>query len=629
MTVSLPSASQTYAIVVGVERFVDLGNNFAAPGAVAGALAFANWLVHERHVPAAQVQLWLLPAGPPNATDRAQAANLAGCDVREFGGDAFWSSMSRPPAAFAGGFLCVYFCGHGVIHGPHNDQLLVLPESQKRQVACIDTVNWRELFRSEGWERFGYQLWVTDACRNSWGVAFKPIPRSWQPGAPQAVRRCAMFSCAAGETSAIRADGPLFTRTLLTQLRAAPSDDWPDFEAAVREAGRVLRAQADTPQSPAWALGEDWSGSSIYVPGRSQQPLGEVLSHLHWDSATFRPYLQSTLARSGITEPKQDLEEALAQMHDMPAVDGVPPLLDFAERIARAESLPVLREWIDERITPRQRAEIESRLRAGPCRLRLLLWWREDVQPSLLEAELNVIDASSGVLGWSRRPGRPVTMDTLISVIGYWLRAAHDAAGHQAADIVVELYLPRSMLADTRCDTATVDIDGDAIRLGRDHAALLHCTDRFKGPRKLKNWLAYGTQILARLSQPVASVTRWARPGEDNDALVGAFTAQETDAPVWLAFDPAACGGAQPLDTALIEGLPAVLWLRALPGASAAATWMAQLEVLLGGPLESLPQRLCEWRKNQSDPAARDVALMLDEPRRLPAILTRFAQPGG
>lgn len=636
MSELLPPAAQACAIVVGIERFAGLGPDFAVPGAVAGALNFARWLVHGRSLPPSQLQLWLLDEADGAAASRVQAVGLAGCDLHRFCGNTFWQAMTRPPAAFAGSrFLCVYFCGHGVVSGERNDQLLVLPEATVHQFQCIDLENWRQLFSGSGsgWEAFGDQLWIADACRNSFGDAMKPLRRTWSLAPPTALRRCTMFACAVGETAAIdAAEGPRFTRALLAQLPAAPEDAWPDFEAALRAAAAALRAHADSPQSPAMTPGEGWDGLPLNLGGAGEEPLTRLIEEAQMGPVDLLRLLQAAMPLHGPPLPAE-WRAALALLQGLSPVDGIPPALDFAERVARTQPLPAVRRWLDRRLTQQQRTELEDRLRRSPCRLRLQLWYREDVQPPLLEAELKVVQAGPGVKPWPRSPGLPTSAETLPEAIGAWLRAAYAAVPVEATDveIEIELYLPRKLLGDTAFDIAAVPLGGgDESRLGRDVSALLRCTDRYKGPRKLQNLKRHAPGILARLHQLGGPAARWALAGEAEELWARALTVSRADAPVWLAFDPAALGGQQPLDVALVEGLPAVLWLRVKGAAAAGAACAPQIfEPLLAGPSDALPQRLRDWRQRQPEPAS-SVALLLDDPDpyRLPALLREWSQPG-
>lgn len=620
----LPPAAQTCAIVVGVESYASLGAAFAAPGAAVGALAFARWLVQARGVPPAQVQLWLAPADGRTAAEHAAEAGLGACDVRPFTGDAFWQAMTAPPAAWPAGWLVVYVCAHGVVSGPHNHQFLVLPEATAGQFLCIDTPNWRELFRGAGWQRYGHQLWVADACRNQWGDAMKPLPRLWQPGDLHPVAQCAMFACASGGTANLDSkQGPRFTRELLARLAAAPAAAWPAFDEALREVAGVLRADPDLAQWPTLTLGEDWFGLPLRAAADTGPTLRQAFEQVPLGYDELRPYVQRALPPQSLHALPEGLDAAFALLAGLPDdVHGVPPLWDFAERVAQATALPALRDWLDHHLSPLQRAALDQRLQDTACRAHLLLWYRDDLVPPAMEGELQVLDAGAGLRPWPRQPALPVSRDTLPAVAGAWLQQVFERARGLALELTVELYLPRELLAAEAYDTATVPLPGgDERRLGEDDPALLHCNDRFKTRTRRDRLLRHGPAILARLGQP-GLAARWAQPGEAADVLRAAFIGGAPAAPVWLAFDPADCGGDAPLQAALSEGLPAVLWLRVPTDPAARAGLQASLDALLHAPLEQLPQRLRRFREQPPSPAARHVSLLLDDPARQPRLLT-------
>ncbi len=628
MTLPLPPAGEVCAVIVGIERYAPLGDTFAAPGTMAGALSFAHWLVHERGVPAAQVQLWLAAPDGVDLAARVLAAGLAGAQLCPYTTDAFWQAMLKPaPAWQHGRFLMVYFCGHGVVAGAQQQQYLVLPESVTAQLRCLDTLNWRAQLRGGGWQQFGHQLWIVDACRNRWGAAMKLSAVPWEPDTPHPVRQCVMFSCATGESANIDTQqGPRFTRELLLRLRAAGPGDWPAFDVALREAAAVLRADPDMAQSPALSMGEDWYGAALL--GAAGPTLREVFDGVPLPYEALRPYVQRALPAGCLHAVPEGLDGAfdlLANLQEDAA--GVPPLWDFAERVARVQPLPALRAWLDIHLSPQQRAELDNRLADAACRARLLLWYRDDVALHCMEGELQVSDVGAGVRPWPRQPALPVTRDTVPAVVGQWLQAVFDHVGNITPELMIELYLPRPLLTAEAYDTATVPLTGDVWRLGEDDPALLRCTDRYKARSKRDRLLRHGPGILARLQAPGAAALRWARPGETAQDLKASFIGEHAAPPVWLAFDCAAGGDDEPLKNALDEGLPAVLWLRAPVDAAGRAALQAALGELLGAPLDTLPQRLRKFRAQPPSPAARHVSLLLDDPARLPALLTTWTQP--
>ena len=644
MNPALPAAANVRAVVVGIERYPGLGPLFDARGTVQGALNFARWLVRDCGVPAGGLSLWLNPlidAGlaphvqQAELKQRVQQAELAGAALQTFNRSDFASAMAQPSGALAGGgFLIVYFCGHGVASGFTAQQYLVLPEATADQFQCIDTLNWRTLFKSAGWQRFGHQLWITDACRNQWGEAMKPLPALWQPGEVQPVRQCVMSSCATGETAAIDAQqGPRFTRSLIEQLAGVPlSNGWPDFEAALRGASAAMNQGADQSQLPT-LLGEDWGGLRMGSGLQGWQQLMEIFGNINLPyRTTWLPYVMRAQGLQAVGPPPGDLQSAVERLQGLAPRDGVPPLLDFAERAARASDDPALRKWVDAQATPQQQAELKERMKNAACHARLSLYYRDDAGPPRIGAELQVLDAGGGIKPWQPPPEKNVVGGDVCAALGEWLQEVFAYVGDHELELEIELFLPRKLLTAAAYDTAAVPMPDGERRLGEDHPALLRCADRYKlkNGARLQRLRSNAPAILARLDDPPALPMRWAQQGETAQALRLPFLAIDKTAPVWLGFDPKVCGDESPLDAALLEGLPAVLWLRAPPGAAGLAALEVELHQLLRFSAFRLPAELSAWRKRQPDEAGRTVALLLDDPERLPALVKHgWDQPGG
>ena len=634
MSMVLPPPDEVRAIVVGIERYPGLGPSFDAPGAVAGALAFASWLINERRVRASDIDLWLSLRDASDVREACKAAGLADATVHDFAWSNFRAAMEEPAGVMLDGrFLIVYFCGHGVVSGARGEQYLVLPEASEKQFRCFEALNWRQLFRGSGWERYGHQLWIIDACRNQWGEAMRPVPDEWNPGEPKLVHQCAMFACAAGGTAAIDSKaGPRFTRELLTTLTRMPANGgWPAFDAALQETASRLRADPALGQSPTLSIGEDWFGTAMVGPGLAGAELHTLLATIAWPYARFKPYVMRARAATSIFAPQPaDLKSAIEQLHEAAPVDGVPPLVDFAERVARAVPSPMLHEWVTSRLAPQRLAELAARLDADIAHACLSLWYRDDGAQPCIEGELDVLDAGGGVRAWPRAQAKLVTTGDVGKTIGEWMQEVYEHVGSSAINLVVELYLPRALLTATAYDTAIVPLTADEeLRLGEDHPALLRCTDRYKGPTKLSRLRKHAPAILARLSQAPADRLRWTVSGESSAALRTAFIVESALAPVWLGFDPAECGNDAPLDVALAEGLPAVVWLRANTSEESLKALRSGLQELLKSPLNDLPARLVTWRSKHAGDAGRSLSLLLDDPARLPAMWASWTQPGG
>jgi len=631
MTTPLAPPERTRALVVGIESYPGLGMDFDVPGAIAGALSFARWLVVDHEVAADGVELWLLPKDDGDVRAIAAAAGLERAVVRRFTWAEFRLSVSKPRGAFASGqFLLVYYCGHGVISGARGVQKLVLPEATEGQLFCFETDNWLELFKASGWENYAHQLWVVDACRNKWGEAMKLVTDTWNPGDTGFVPQCALFSCGSGQSAAIDSEqGPRFTRELLATLRQHPGAGWPAFDVALRTTAARLRADPDAAQRPTFLKGDDWDGLPLLTNDIAERTLFEVLSEIGWTFERFKLYLMRTLVTHHVPGLPGELLAAVELLHDLPPYEGIPPEVDFAERVARASGSHTLCNWVTARTTPHQRAQIDQRLQQDAHRARLALWYRDDGPKPCIEGELDIIDVGGGLNPWVRLPAKPVSAETVNAVLGAWLQAVFDHMQCHPMELVVDLYLPRSMLTANAYDMAVVPLaENDESRLGEDHPALLRCTDRYKAPNKRALWTKCARTILGRLVA-CGDPLHWATVRDNAAGLKLIFGSTAEAAPIWLGFDPHVCGTDAPLDAALAAGLPAVVWLRDIASDETMGQLDADLRQLLRSSLEDLPGRLVQWRARQRIAAGRTVAVLLDDPAWTPAMWSAWSQPTG
>lgn len=633
MPIQLPPPDQVRAIVVGIEHYSKLGKKFAAPGAAKGAFSFAHWLI-ERGVSPHSIELWVSLADGTDARRASDADGLGEVPTRGFVSHEFRSAMNQPDGIFANGqFLIIYFCGHGVIAGDGStdmQHLLVLPDATTSQLRCIEIRNWRHLFQGSGWERFKKQLWVVEACCNDWGNAMKPVVDRWNPGTLGRVAQCAMFSCSPGEAASITADhGPRFTRELLHTLRSSiGGGHWPDFDKALKETAERLDEESSRSQRPVMQMGQDWSGTSIVVERHLVDLVRIQLANIPWAYKKFKPYLKRVLDDAD-TVPARELDVALDHLARLPAVRGVPPLLEFVARVAIAAEASDLRAWVDAQLMPQHQAELKERLVQDGGRVRLSLWYRDDGERPSMEGEFEILDAGGSLSPWPRMLGKPATPDTVTVAIGQWIDDAYKMI-KATSELVVELYLPQKLLASSTFDTAVIKTDeGNDVRLGTDHAVLLRSTDRYKGPSKLRRWKAEAPAILSRLDEAGVNALHWAGSIEEQKAVPSAFLTREKEAPVWLGFESAGQSAEALLAAALRDGLPAVFLLRTSRDPATMEALLVRLQQLLSSTLDRLPKALCDWRSNGADDAGKTASLLLDDPAYLPEMWTSWTQPGG
>ena len=437
-----------------------------------------------------------------------------------------------------------------------------------------------------------------------------------------------MLSCAVGETAGMMGM-PVFTRALLDALQQDGGRPWPDFEQVFVSVAVKLAGDRLAPQLPVMRM-ERWDGSQVEGPGFVGPSIGDLLSQIGWIYKQFLPYVRGALAvlQQPVTLP-DSLPDAIARLNELPAVGGIPPLLDFVERVGRAAHNEMLQRWVAQRLTPHLRAELADRLRGGTVRVRLSLWYREDgVEGPFIEGDLDIVVDAGGIRPWPRLPAKPAPVGRELEVLAEWVSAAFDHVSgmNRTVDLEVELFLPMSLLGTTEYDIAAVELDNDELRLGEDYPVVLRCTDRSKGKFKYARFREQARKVLARLERRADGQLRWVHPHENAEAWTGEFLAEGAEA-VWLGFDALSCSP-EPLSVALQYCLPAAVWCRSTPQHGESAELLASLRELLKSSLDTLPAALKKWRTSDARRARAKAALLLDDPDRMPAIWSPMAQPG-
>jgi hypothetical protein len=72
------------------------------------------------------------------------------------------------------------------------------------------------------------------------------------------------------------------------------------------------------------------------------------------------------------------------------------------------------------------------------------------------------------------------------------------------------------------------------------------------------------------------------------------------------------------LETCLVEGLPALFWMRPRLDERKRKSAEKRLAPLLGMAAQDLPGGLLSWRRGEGGQPTEGTALLLDDPRRLP-----------
>jgi hypothetical protein len=630
MGFQLPPPAQTRAIIIGIEDYPGMGSEHSVPGAVTAAVNFARWFVN-RGGSASQIEIWLAPGRETEARELCKQAKLDNASICYFNEHNFVQALDKPhPPMIDGKFLIVYWCGHGMVSGDVSSHYLVLPEAEPHQMRCISLQNWQRLFQSSNWQKFSHQLWIIDACRNDWGSKFRPNVQRWNIQKPAKVSRCTICACSVGETTTATSDqGPLFSHRLLDALSETDERDiWPNFVQIAQTLAASSLIENGLSRQPVLVL-EHWDGTLMTGQGLTGPTPEQMLGEIPWPTGDFLKHLNATLGCAPASGSKPDLrsiDDIVSYLFTLPQADNVSPLYDYLERVARASGSVDLKLWLAARLTAAQRQELNKRLSEDEVQARLSLWYQTDDTGHSIAADLQILNAACGIQPWSSGGARSVQDRTVHTILGDWMRELNERVGTRKLKLEIELCMPLELLSSTQLDIATVPLtEDDEVRFGEDHPVLLRSTDRYKAVGKRRRFEKIAPPIFARLGSNAHMPVRWTHSNTEKPLWKAEFTADTLGAPVWLGFDVQRTG-CTPLEQAVTEGLPAVLWFRESETIADFGQLQASLEKLLHTTLDKLPEALSAWR-NQSLATAKP-ALLLDDPGRAPPMWSDWNQPG-
>lgn len=355
----------------------------------------------------------------------------------------------------------------------------------------------------------------------------------------------------------------------------------------------------------------------------------QMIERVAWPMQDFQRCAKAALAVVPVfaAQPKlNSVEDIVLCLHRLPKVDNIPPLYDFLERVARESESAEIADWLSQRITAAQRAGLNRRLNQGPVNALLSLWYQNDEGAHSIAADLQIIDGGSGIQPWSSGGSKAVSVDMVEVLLSEWMQEVNDRVGRRSLKLNIELCMPMDLLSSTELDIATIPLaDGDEVRFGEDHLVLLRSADRYKAHSKWRRFDRFAPAIFARLGLVRASPIRWTHSIDETAHWKGEMMSNVAEAPIWLGFHPQRTG-CVPLEQAVAEGLPAVVWFRASDTVADMSQLHASLEELLLASLDELPDALAKWRRGPL--AIAKPALLLDDPDRKPPMWSSWNQPG-
>lgn len=267
--------NRTYAVIVALESYPHLGDGWKLPGVAAEAAEFANWLVVDRHVPPANVRVYL------SGGDRAVFTNLGIPPA------AIDDATSEPLNQFLAGIgevwpdgevLFLYWAGHGFV-SRDGRRRLILSDATATLKVNLDLEQLRLHMATDRAGKLKTQFFFFDACARHFEElqSRTELPAGGlNPGSQvREVTQNFYLAAASGELATKGTFGPEVTRL----LREVPAGDWPPNQRWLRnrieERFDELVAQQEATQQPIWLEFTVESGK------RSQRGVLPTLDYIH------------------------------------------------------------------------------------------------------------------------------------------------------------------------------------------------------------------------------------------------------------------------------------------------------------------------------------------------------------
>lgn len=243
---------KTYAVVVAIEEYAQLGNGWNLPGVGSQAVEFVHWLIRERGVSAGNVRVFASGCDSKPFADlgvgaqHIRAATAENVNAFFAGIGAYWP---------AGELLLVYWVGHGFV-SRDGVRRLVLADAAPNLKTNLDVDQLTKVLRSAQRGGFRKQIAIVDTCARFFEAlqSSTDLPAGGlNPGPPkEAVEQYFYFAASSGQYATKNAFGP----QVLKLLRCVPVDEWPPdsrrMRCGIEDMFERLLAERNAEQQPAW-----------------------------------------------------------------------------------------------------------------------------------------------------------------------------------------------------------------------------------------------------------------------------------------------------------------------------------------------------------------------------------------
>ncbi len=331
------------ALIVGIEEYPRMGEDYRLANATREAREFAEWLF-DLGAAAKDVRLFASESGAfDGLTDRYDVP------LRPSPPAGIRDALLVPPFAdlSEGGLLFVYWAGHGNIDTSLHQVLWDGNYHRDHDRLVFDLEDVQCALRSERWKAFPRQILVVNACANDSGRDFNYHPFGDLPFENQLARRqftiCAASPGQYAREGDANAPSPFFKQLLTTMREQTRSGRPLRLDDACN---RICAAMETAPQTPRieWI---NWNGSRFVCSDDALSRL--VCNTLRTSRIDFDHLIPLYRQCVGDEEPVKDVREIVARLEGekrsdrkLPTTTSRGPVLDFALRVIHCLNLDEL-----------------------------------------------------------------------------------------------------------------------------------------------------------------------------------------------------------------------------------------------------------------------------------------------
>lgn len=578
------ASADVRAVVVGIDKYA-YDDAWTLHGPANDALRTVDWLlasgVDRKHIAlflsaqsweTKEVIEWM---GANKWTHKRDAVHLAisnffNIELHKLGGKA----------------LLVHWGGHGAVDESERQNCLFTADAVRDAPHCLSA---QDLLRTLSDSRLSYltqQVFIFDMCAGPFSrlgatVLPNPVPLFKSGKVDLRIQQCAMYASSLGRLAAniSKRGAGLFSELLFAQLKQYPSPTITDFRNAFRtvvDNGKTNGLNAQHPRLQFKDVADPELEPGSPVPAQAAPDLlGLIHAHRHPQNLLQRLYLQSlpVLPRG---EPSPALEDWLRDLADArPRAPGYgSPLIEFAERLARATENAAYSTWAKENAEPGPYERVERKLDEEKSAQRPIAtlfveieteaaeelhWWIEAPDPSHRSRKQCASLARHGLV-----PALEACLPPILLKASGMLESTYRMR--------IGFIVP-AQLFSKGLEHLQIRWDGDSFRLDEQYPVLFHWHDRAirKLPRYLTNWQQLMRTLGPRIQTNGNANVQWLdAPTRSNLATryaraSGLLQASPVGA-VCLGIDHPHAHGPEASLTAVVEclksGIPCLFWVQ-------------------------------------------------------------------